>query len=71
MLKIFNKSIDIDDNRWISWYQSFGLGPFHQPDSMKRIHFKHCNCLCSITPKNMTENDEISFYQLALIKPFC
>ena len=29
--KIFNKSIHMDDNRWISWYLSFGLGPFHQP----------------------------------------
>ena len=22
----------MDDNRLISWYQSFGLSPFHQPD---------------------------------------
>ena len=21
----------MDDNRCFSWYQSFGLGPFHQP----------------------------------------
>ena len=30
----------MDDNRSISWYQSFGLGPFHQPGSVlgKQFH---------------------------------
>ena len=32
LYKIFSKSIHIDDNRLISWYRSFGLGPFHQPE---------------------------------------
>ena len=32
LYKIFNKSIYMDDNRCFSWYQSFGLGPFIQPE---------------------------------------
>ena len=36
LYKIFNKSIYMDDNRCFSWYQSFGLGRFHQPDSVHR-----------------------------------
>ena len=41
MFKIFNKIIDMDDYRWISWYQSFVLGPFHQPEQENKV-----NTLC-------------------------
>ena len=49
LYEIFNKNIDMDDNRWISWYQSFCKILFLQPvktPRLTRLNLGNMNLCC-------------------------